>query len=333
MVTSKYCGAILAGGRGSRMQPFSERYPKPLLPVCNKPLILHQIEIMRSVGIREIAILIGHKGYELSKALGDGSQFGVTLRYVEQGSALGIAHAVGRLEPEINQPFLLFLGDIFFVPQGLERMFELFEEQGGGGVLATKEEDDVMAIRRNFAINLSPDGWITRVIEKPRHAPNRLKGVGIYLFDLSIFDAVRRTPRTALRDEYELTDAIQVMIDDGNRLRPASVVAEDINMTNPGDLLRCNLLSARTAPPESLLGPDSLLHPQATVNNSVIGARVTVRHPISIVNSVIFDETRVEARTGFEQFILTPDGMVDCRHFIEAGQLGARQGVGASAAV
>src|SRR5262245_35355956 len=116
MVTSKYCGAILAGGRGSRMQPFSERYPKPLLPVCNKPLILHQIEIMRSVGIRQIVILIGHKGFELSKTLGDGSQFGVTIRYVEQGSALGIAHAVGRLEREINQPFLLFLGDIFFVP-------------------------------------------------------------------------------------------------------------------------------------------------------------------------------------------------------------------------
>ena len=69
-----------------------------------------------SLGIRDIVILVGHKGFEISKALGDGSQFRISIRYVEQTSTLGIAHAVGCLESRVNRPFLLFLGDIFFVP-------------------------------------------------------------------------------------------------------------------------------------------------------------------------------------------------------------------------
>jgi NDP-sugar pyrophosphorylase family protein len=310
-----YCGAILAAGRGSRMQPFSERHPKPLLPVCNSPLIVHQIETMRAMGIRRIVVLIGHKGFEISKVLGDGSRLGVELRYVEQTAALGIAHAVGRLEPEIDGPVLLFLGDIYFVPDRLERMMDLFEEQGGGAILATKEEQDPEAIRRNFSMNVSPDGWVTRVIEKPRHATNKLKGVGIYLFDPSIFDAIRRTPRTALRDEYELTDAIQVMIDDGNRVRPANVIEQDINLTNPADLLRCNLLHASRMLQEVVIGSGTFIHPQAKITNSVIGSNVTVEGPVRIENSLVFDDTRVEAEGDFDRVIFTPDGLVDCQYF------------------
>jgi dTDP-glucose pyrophosphorylase len=297
------------------MQPFSERYPKPLLPIANQPLIVHQIEIMREVGIRKIVVLIGHKGFEIAKVLGDGRQFGVQIRYVEQTSTLGIAHAVGRLEPEIDHPFLLFLGDIFFRPGDLTAMFRLFEEQGGGAVLAAKDEPEMEAIRRNFAISLAADGYVTRVIEKPRHPPNHLKGVGIYFFDLTIFDAIRRTPRTAMRDEYELTDSIQVMIDDGNPVRPASVIEEDINLTHPGDLLYCNLLQAGRTPAAKLVGRDSSLHPEARIDNCVIGSNVTIAHPIAVAHSVIFDDTRVDAAHGFERMIVTPDGMVDCRLF------------------
>jgi dTDP-glucose pyrophosphorylase len=299
------------------MQPFSERHPKPLLPVCNQPLIVHQIAIMRSIGIRRIVVLVGHKGFEISRVLGDGSQFGVDLQYVEQTTALGIAHAVGRLEPQIDRPFLLFLGDIYFVPNRLERMFELFEEQGGGGVLATKEEPDPEAIRRNFSMQVSAEGYVTRVIEKPRHTTNRLKGVGIYLFDLSIFDAIRRTPRTALRDEYELTDAIQVMIDDGNRVRPANVIERDINLTNPGDLLRCNLLHARLSGQANVIGAGVSIHPGASLGNCIIGSGAVIEHPIRIENSVVFDRTHVASSADFERAILTPDGIVDCQYFIE----------------
>jgi dTDP-glucose pyrophosphorylase len=321
MHINKYVGAILAAGRGSRMQPFSERYPKPLLPVCNRPLILHQIETMRSLGIHEIFVLVGHKGYEIAGALGDGSQHGVRIKYVEQVQMLGIAHAVGLLERHIRDPFLLMLGDIYFVPTRLELMRELFEQQGGGGVLGTKQEHDPQAIQRNFAILLRKDGTVSRVVEKPRHAPNQLKGVGIYLLDTIIFDAIRRTPRTALRDEYELTDAIQVMIDDGNPVRPANVVSQDINLTTPADLLLVNLLHAAHFDPASAIAPNVNVHPNARLENCVVGANVHVRNPILMSHSLVFEGTTVTAEDHVDRLILTPYGNVDCRSEVEMQQL------------
>jgi dTDP-glucose pyrophosphorylase len=313
-LNDQYCGVILAAGHGVRMQPFSDRYPKPLLPVCDKPQIAHQIGIMRGLGIRDIYVLVGHRGYQLAEALGDGSRLDVRIRYVEQKQMLGIAHAVGQLESHIERPFLLFLGDIYLVPDGIERMFAMYEEQGGGAILAARE-DTPENVRRNFAIYVGANGLVTRVVEKPRHVPNRLKGVGAYLFDLAVFDAIRRTPRTALRDEYELTDAIQVMIDQGSTVRAAEVIRVDINLTNPGDLLRSNLLHAQTY---GYMGKQVYTHPQAQIHNSVIGTNVTIRNPISITDSVIFDGTDVTAKTRLEQVIVTPDMLVDCRYFLDS---------------
>lgn len=317
MTTTEYTGVILAAGRGTRMAPFSEKYPKPLLPICNKPVIEYHIETFKKLGIFDIVILIGHKGYEIAKYFGDGTLFGVRIRYVEQTSTLGIAHAVGRLEPYIHRPFLLVLGDIFFIPSNLRQLINLFEEQGGGAVLATKEESDPEAIRRNFSIAVGPDGFVNRVVEKPRYTQNRLKGVGIYLFDLSIFDSIRRTPRTAMRDEYEITEAIQVLIGDGQPVRAANVILDDINLTTPADVLRCNLIQARVMPPESLIGPNTRVNPDARVEDCVIGAHVEVKHPIKIARSVIFDHTCVNTTQGFEHCIVTPDVIIDCKHDLQ----------------
>jgi dTDP-glucose pyrophosphorylase len=318
MTERQYTGVILAAGRGSRMAPFSENHPKPVLPICNKPLIRYQIDTMKSLGIRKLIVLVGHKGYEVAKVLGDGSALGVEIRYVEQASTLGIAHAVGKLEPHIDSPFLLFLGDIFFLPSNMQLMFRLFEEQGGGVVLATKEEPDPAAIRKNFSITLSPEGYATRVVEKPRHTTNRLKGCGIYLFDPAIFDAIRRTPRTAMRDEYEITDSIQVAIYDGLPVRPANVILEDINLTNPADLLLCNLIQARQMSPQELIGTETQIHSAARIEHSVLGSKVVIQNPIRVVNSVIFDGTRVTSETDFENHILTPECTVDCTYLLQS---------------
>ena len=305
-------GVILAGGRGTRMFPFSDQYPKPLLPICNKPLVVYQIEMMKELDIRDVFILVGHKGFQLSMVLGDGSRFGVRIHYVEQTEILGIAHAVGRLEPYINHPFLLFLGDIFFVPRDLLQMVTMFREQGEGAVLAVKEEPDPAAIRKNYSVVQDASGRVRRVIEKPRHTTNRLKGVGLYLFDLSVFDAVRRTPRTAMRDEYEITDTIQVMIDDGLTVRVANSVLNDVNITSPADLLDCNLLEAALRPGSHLIGPGCVVHSGAVVENCVLGANVHIRHPIQLRRTVVFDNVAVDSETNFDGFILTPEAALNC---------------------
>ena len=311
-------GVILAAGRGERMGALGERYPKASLPVCNKPIILHHIELMRSIGIKEVIVLIGHRGFEIAKLLGDGSQLGVTVQYVEQTRSLGIAHAVGRLEPYLDRPFLLFLGDIFFSARNLSDMAARFAEQKGGAVLATKDEGDPAAIRRNFAIHLSADGFVSRVIEKPRYTSNRLKGAGLYLFDLTIFDAIRRTPRTAMRDEYELTESIQVMIDDGLPVRIAEVIEDDVNVTSPSDLLAVNLQQAAVIGQRSIIGANCSIPEGASIEDSVVGSNVVIVNPIRIRHSLVLDGARVDSAVSLDEVVVTPDVVIDCRREMAA---------------
>jgi dTDP-glucose pyrophosphorylase len=304
-------GVILAAGKGSRMFPFNEDYPKPLLPVCNQPLIEYQISQMKEVGIRDIFILIGTYGFKIAGAIGDGSRLGVKVHFVEQGETLGIAHALGRLEKHLNAPFLLFLGDIFFVTGKLGMLPEEFFSKSLQGVLATKIEAHPEAIRRNFAVVENAEGLVTRVIEKPRYVVNNVKGCGIYLFDLPIFDAIRRTPRTAMRDEYELTDAIQILIDDGYKVSAQNVIDDDINLTYPEDVLKINLYELERRGLGSLKGEGFCAPEGCTLASSIAGNRVVIRNPIEIRDSVIFDNSEVTARTGLRNVIVTPERTLD----------------------
>ncbi len=319
-VAEKYCGVLLAAGKGTRMAAFSDQYPKPMLPVGNQPLLVHQINMLRELGIVDIVVLIGYKGFEVARILGDGKAYGVRLRYVEQTEMLGIAHAVGQLEASIDRPFMMFLGDIYFVPKNLGLMLEQFESQGGGAVLATKIEEDPEAIKRNYSVTLNDEGRVVRVVEKPRHVSNKLKGVGLYFFDLSIFDAIRRTPRTAMRDEYEITEAIQVLINDGEYVSTVDAVYDDLNMTFPQDLLRANLKLAGSSEGGNLIGPGAEIHPEAELSNTVVGAGAQIRTPVAMRNCVVFEHAVIEStERRVENSIFTERKVVRCTEVEEVG--------------
>jgi dTDP-glucose pyrophosphorylase len=303
-------GVILAAGKGTRIAPFSDHYPKPILPILGKPLIQHQVEVLRDLGVSKVIVLIGHLGFEVVRALGDGSQLGVPIEYVEQGPTLGIAHALSKLESRINQRFMLFLGDIFFLTDDLHDMLTLMDDDDVSGVLAVKEEHSEEAIRRNFVVLEDERGHVTRVIEKPRHPRTNLKGCGLYLFDPVIFDAVRRTPRSALRDEYEITDAIQIFIDDGYGVRAARVIRDDLNLSYPSDLLDINL---KLLGNESYLGKGVNLAPGATVENSVVMDGASVPNAIRVTDSLIFPDVTVDWSTDVVRRIITEDHVIDCR--------------------
>lgn len=310
MGTGAYQGVILAAGHGSRMGPFGESVPKPIAPICNKPLLAYQLEHMQSLGIEDVIIVIGHLGDRIREALGDGSTFGVKLRYVEQKQRLGLAHAVGQLEKHIDHPFLLMLGDIYFEVDGLSSMMKTFEETEAAAVLAVKEEHDPEAIKRNFSVILNNDGSVRRVIEKPRKVPNRLKGCGLYMFDDRIFEAVRRTPRTAMRDEYELTDSIQILIDYEYPVYTAPVVNWDINLTFIGDLIRCctHELSKKGIP--SLVGERCSIAEGTTLINTVVGNDVTIEHPVTLTDCVLLDHAVLTTNDSLTRVVVSPEAIL-----------------------
>lgn len=305
MTSPGYMGVILAAGRGSRMGPFGDLLPKPILPICNRPLLAYQLGYMRQIGIEHVVITIGHLGYRITQEIGDGSQYGVQVEYVEQRQPLGIAHALGQLERYVNRPFVLMLGDIFFELSDPQDMVAELARHRAVAVIGVKEETDPEAVKRNFAVLLREDGTVRRVIEKPRHAPSLLKGCGVYVFDLPIFDAIRRTPRTALRDEYELTDSIQMLIDYDYPVRVSRAITWDVNITYVGDLITCCVRQLANLGVRRLEGIGCSLAPGTDLCDTVLGDRVIIKKPVRLERCVVLSDVVLDNGQAYSDMVFT----------------------------
>ena len=313
MPAQTYEGAILAAGEGSRMGLFGSDVPKPLAPVCNKTLIAYQLEAMRDLGMSDVHILVGRRGGQIEQAIGDGSKYGLRVRYAEQQERTGLARAVGELESCVNAPFVLMLGDIFFESSKLDEILLEFENSGGAAAIAVKHETDAEALKKNFSVKINDDGNVIEVVEKPRDTTETLKGCGIYVFDTAIFEAIRITPRSPLREEHELTDSLQVLIDGGHVVRAAAVVDWDVNLTYVDDLIECNVHQLRRLNKSSLVGADCTLDDSVELVDSVVGDRVTISGPARLERCVVTSDTSLST-TGdqreWNNAVITPAGVL-----------------------
>lgn len=310
MESEPIIGVILAAGKGSRMAQLPTMLPKPGLPVLGKPIICHQLDLMADLGIRKVIVVVGHLGFEIVREIERLPSRDLDIHYVHQEETLGIAHCVRLLEPLIDLPFLLMLGDIYFQNPRFPELLALFREQKPDAVLGAIEESSDEALRRNFCIVPADDGKVRRVIEKPRFPRSRLKGIGLYLFTPLVFDAVRRTPRTAMRDEYEITDSIQIMVDDGGNVLTSCCVDADMNVTEPKDLLEVNLAALDHGQIESYVHPTARLEKNAVVQRSVIGRGAHIGADAVLEEAVVFAETVVPAGAVIRRALATPQGVI-----------------------
>ncbi len=213
----------------------------------------------------------------------------------------------------VQAPFVLMLGDIHFhLKAPLRPLIDDVLEGRVNASLVSMYESDPDMVRRNFVIQADAAGYVSRVIEKPRYVDSRLKGCGLYVFDQHIFDAIRRTPRTAMRDEYEITTSIQILIDDGYCVQHQPIVERDLNLTKPDDLLIINLLELKRQQLPFLVDPSVALHPGTRIDNSVIGAHVRILHPIRIANSVIMPGAIVDSTTDLDAVVMDGEHTVHC---------------------
>ena len=151
---------------------------------------------------------------------------------------------------------------------------------------------------------------IRRVIEKPRHLPNRLKGCGLYFFDLPVFEAVSRTPRTAMRDEYELTDSIQILIDYEYCVRVAPVVQWDINVTYIDDLIRCSCHVLEKAGQRRIVGENCQLAPGVELIDTVLGDNVRISRPVRLERCVVLGNVDVATDRNYADSVIAADGVL-----------------------
>jgi len=283
---------VLAAGKGRRIESVAPELPKSLLPVLDRPLVAWQLEALREVGIRDVVVVIGHHGGSLAQELGDGRRFGVRVTTVEQTERLGIAHALTIAAPLLERPFVCLLGDIFFERADLARLVRAFDA-GTDAVLGVRGGETPRDLAQNYAVELDPGGWVRSVLEKPSDGRSGLKGVGLYLFRPAFLAVARETPRSALRGEHELTDAIGLALERGARIRGVELAGRDFNLSEPADLLAVNL------------------HALALAGRaSWISSRASVEDGAEIEASVVLDGARVSARARLERSLVLADQVV-----------------------
>jgi len=230
-------GLILSGGKGTRLYPLTYTCAKQLVPVANKPVLFRVIESIKDAGIQEIGVVVGDTAPEIREAVGDGSRWNVKITYIPQEAPLGLAHAVKISEGFLGQErFVMFLGDNV-IQGGISGLIRQFENSDcNAQIVLTK-----VANPQQYGVAVLKNGTIVRLIEKPRDPPSDLALVGIYMFDQSVFQAVNNI-KPSWRNELEITDAIQYLVDHGATVRPYVHTGWWIDTGAPGDMLDANRL-------------------------------------------------------------------------------------------
>ncbi|HEU4741428.1 MAG TPA: glucose-1-phosphate thymidylyltransferase [Meiothermus sp.] len=232
-------GLILSGGKGTRLRPLTHTRAKQLIPIAGKPNLFYAVEDLVHCGITDIGVVISPEtGDEVRNALGDGEQFGARFTYILQEAPLGIAHAVRTARPFLeDEPFVLYLGDNL-LSGGIEHLVEEYRTNHPEAiVLLTPVEDP-----RAFGVAvLDERGQVVRLVEKPQDPPSNLALVGVYLFGPRIHRVIENLKPSG-RGEYEITEAIQGLLDGGMPVVAHQVRGYWKDTGKPEDLLDGNRL-------------------------------------------------------------------------------------------
>jgi glucose-1-phosphate thymidylyltransferase len=279
---------IPAAGVGTRLRPHTHTMPKVLLHVAGKPMIAHILDDLPALGIHEAVLIVGYLG-ELVQEYVTRAYPGLEVHFVDQPERLGLGHAVGLAGPyAIDRPVLVILGDTIFEADLASVMKSRVNRIG------VKAVDDP---RRFGIVELDAQGRVTRMVEKPEHPTSNLAITGIYFFSdcAPLFGAIQEIQQKNIRTkgEYQLTDAMQKMIEHGAEFTTFPVEGwYDCGKTET--LLETNrVLLDKWGNGRAIAGsvviPPVLVAPDAVIEQCIIGPHASIAGGARLKNAGVRD--------------------------------------------
>lgn len=285
----EFKGLLLAGGKGTRLRPLTHTRAKQLIPIAGKPNLFYALEDLLQAGIRDIGVILSPEtGDEVRLALGDGSHWGVKLTYIVQEAPLGIAHAVRTAQDFLaDSPFVLYLGDNL-LSGGIQHLVEEYRQTCPEAIVLLTPVEDPRAFG---VVVLDQAGQVVQLLEKPKEPPSNLALVGVYLFSPKIHPIIQRL-KPSSRGEYEITEAIQGLVDAGLRVVAHQVRGWWKDTGKPEDLLDANRLALTSV----VRRVEGVLEEAQVVGEVVIepGARLvrsTVRGPAYVGAGALIEDS------------------------------------------
>src|SRR3954449_5060265 len=336
-------GLILSGGKGTRLRPITHTSAKQLVPVANKPVLFYGLEAMADAGIGEVGIIIAPEtGDEIRAAAGDGSDFGLEITYIEQDEPAGLAHAVLTAEGFLgDSAFVMYLGDNL-LRDGITELVEHCRAEAPDAMILLTQVPDP----EHYGVaELDGDEQVKRLVEKPKEPETDLALVGVYMFTPSIFDAARSI-EPSWRNELEITDAIQHLIDRGLRVDPHIVRGWWKDTGQVQDMLDANRLILDDLG-ERIEGEliDSRVEGRVVIEPGVVLERATVRGPAIIgagsrivdayigPYSAIGSDVTIERAEIEYSIVLSGSSVRDLDGRVEASLIGKNVAIGRSPAL
>ena len=296
-------GIILHGGHGTRLRPLTHTGPKQLLPIANKPMSEYCLNALKDAGVCEIAIIIGGvAANKVQEYYGDGKNFGVNITYITQDEPRGIAHAINLCKNFIqNEKFIVFLGDNI-IKKDINDYRKEFENSEFAASILLCEVDNPS----QFGIaDLNPDGSIKKIMEKPKEPPTNLAVTGIYFLTPKIFDVISRL-KPSWRNELEITDALQMLLEENNKIGYYMITDYWKDTGTPNDIIHANKVILEDMKPYFKGTKEDNVKIEGNLmlgENSIIKNGTTIMGPVIIGdNCVIGPDARIGKNTSIGNY-------------------------------
>ncbi len=301
---------VLSGGMGTRLRPITHSMPKQLVPIANKPVLVHALEKIARAGITEVGIIVGDRGAEIREVLGDGSALGIQITYLPQEAPFGLAHCVLIARDFLgDDDFVMYLGDNVLNAELAELGADFGTHRSPVQLVVTPVPNP----SESGVAELAPDGTVLAVVEKPANPRSDLAIVGVYFFTPAIHEAVREIKPSA-RGEWEITDAIDWLMRRGDTVRAHVYHGFWKDTGRIEDLLDCNRMllggvvsqvDGSVDEASTLVGPVVLAAGARVINSRVVG-------PVIIGAGTVVQDSYVGPNTALgESCLLRKAGIED----------------------